>query len=135
MVAEKVTKEQFIARFKDHQKQVAVKKQASKIEEEAFKHDMRLHPQETVDGNGRPLWNGSAAQLLLRHDISEGVHDRMPSGYLYLSRPEYAKFSLKVFREHIGQEINRQKFNRLIELKREAKKAQALKMKKEEDEE
>jgi len=57
---------------------------------------------------GRPRWDGSAAQQLLRDDMAAGALEELggPTA-LRNTRPEYMRFSLKVFTDHINQEKTR----------------------------
>jgi hypothetical protein len=57
-----------------------------------------------------PRWAGSAAERLLKNDITDGQHLLMKPQTLYQSRLEYQQFNLTTFRGHIYQEIKRRKF-------------------------
>ena len=52
-------------------------------------------------------WDGSEAQKLLAEDVKFGLHKLMKPKSLRLSRPEYRKFELEIFRGHIYQETRR----------------------------
>ena len=121
VVSEKVVKEQFLLRLRDHQKQVAIKKQCSSREEIALRHDLAMHPPLCRNALGRPFWNGSDAQNFLEQDVFNRVYERMHVGLLYLSRPEYQEFPMRLFRHHLYQEIKRQKFICYLEMKRAQK--------------
>ena len=56
-----------------------------------------------------PPWHGSAAQNWLKHDINLKMHELMKPKELYETRAEYRKFPLKVFRDHIQQEVRDRK--------------------------
>lgn len=73
------------------------------FDSKALANDMMLHPS-NKDGT---KWNGSDAQQFLRADMELGLHTIMPPKDLQSTRPEYKKFTLKVFRDHIYQEERR----------------------------
>jgi len=54
---------------------------------------------------GYPRWDGSDAQRLLKLDMNYGKHNHMQPSVLHKSQQENQKFPLKVFRDHIHQEI------------------------------
>jgi len=89
--------------------------------------DLLLKPRPTYDVNGKPTWNGSEAQKLLRQDLPKYLKKKkknpqyMPRD-LQKTRPEYQKFTLKKFRKHIYQETRRWKFHNYLEAKADAKK-------------
>jgi len=51
-----------------------------------------------------PRWPGSAAERLLKQDISDGHVENQKPQTVWLSRPEYQVFPLSIFRKHIYQE-------------------------------
>lgn len=79
-------------------------------DEAAYEHGRLLKPTPTHDMNGVPRWAGSAAERLLKNDITDGQHLLMKPQTLYQSRLEYQQFNLTTFRGHIYQEIKRRKF-------------------------
>jgi hypothetical protein len=76
------------------------------IDNVAYEHDRRLYPHE----GGVLRWEGSAAEQLLKEDITAGLHLQMKPLALYQSREAFQQFSLTTFRGHIYQEIKRRKF-------------------------
>lgn len=76
----------------------------------ALTHDRLLRPQGTHETNGVLRWEGSAAERLLKDDITNGLNTQMAPKTLYTTRAEYQLFSLETFRGHIYQEIKRRKF-------------------------
>jgi hypothetical protein len=72
--------------------------------------DLQRHPSPTHDATNNLLWHGSAAQHFLFANMDLDKHTTMQSKDLYATRPEYAAFSLKVFRKHIEQEVRKRKF-------------------------
>ena len=69
--------------------------------------DRILYPKKTIDRRGKPVWDGSEAQLALRHDVRAGLHlgDFVE---FYLSNGAYQLFDKSTFRKHIGQEKRRE---------------------------
>lgn len=57
-----------------------------------------------------PKWDESDAKLLLQEDIKEGRDESLWPKDLWLSRPEYQLFPLKVFRDHLYGEKNRKRW-------------------------
>jgi hypothetical protein len=76
----------------------------------AFVHDRQIFPEPEFDYiRGYPHWNKSRAKKLLIRDIDIGKHKRVRPIKLYYTRPEYQEFPLKVFRDHIYQEVRKKK--------------------------
>jgi hypothetical protein len=114
--------DQFKQRLKDHRKQVKKLHEASQWEEAAFAHDRLLvQPQGTHNHRDEPIFDKSAAQELLRQDVKDRQHDKMPPMDLWHSRPEYQVFALKIFRHRIYQEEHLQKYWNHLEDKRKKK--------------
>ena len=67
---------------------------------------------------GEPVFSMLAAKPLLSKDITSGAHRRLSLGDLHKSRPEYDQFERRIFKEHVYQEIRRQKFIAYLEAKR-----------------
>ena len=83
------------------------------IDNVAYEHDRRLYPRPPHEGDadaGVLRWEGSAAEHLLKEDITAGLHLQMKPLALYKSREAFQKYSLTTFRGHIYQEIKRRKF-------------------------
>jgi hypothetical protein len=76
----------------------------------ALTHDRQLRPQATHNTNGVPRWEGSDAELWLKEDITNGLHNEMAPQALYKTRVEYQVFTLDRFQGHIYQENKRRKF-------------------------
>ena len=131
-IREFVVFSQFEQRFYDHKRQVIGRQKATSHEEAALQHDLALHPPSKVDSFGRPFWHMSDAKKLLAQDMKDKMHERFTPGVLRNLREEYRQFDLTVFRQHIYQEIRRQKFAFYCEQKRiekeekEAKKRNAF---------
>lgn len=75
---------------------------------DCYGHDIALLAQLRANEPPRPVpWHLSAAKNLLCADIGIGKHLTMKPKELYQDRPEYREFSLKVFRKHIYQELDK----------------------------
>ena len=117
--------DQFKTRLKDHREQVKVKFSRSSREEAAFVRDCARRPfPPTHNHRGERIFNHSPAQLLLRNDVKNRVHETMPPAALRMTRPEYVEFSLNQFRPRIYQEVRYQKFVYWLQKKRDKKKDQ-----------
>ena len=71
----------------------------------AVQHDRRVMlPFASKD---YPPWRRSEADVSLKADIADKLHERLKPKELYESRPEYKDvYPLRVFRNHIYQEVN-----------------------------
>jgi hypothetical protein len=111
--------EQFSARLGDHRAQSYDAGAMAGRDEEALKKDRKIHPRQTHDQHGQPIFDGHVAQELLRRDVKYGLHKIMTPMELRRARPkQYMVFKLDNFRRHIYQEIRRQKFLAYLEIKR-----------------
>ena len=74
---------------------------------QSFNNYRRNHPVGTRNNRGEPRWQGSAAETQLKEDIKTGYHagKKPMEMWEHPSRTCYKKFPLKVFRDHIYQEI------------------------------
>lgn len=93
----------------------------------ALASDMLVYDRPTHNARGEPLWDGSAAQPLLKLDLPRYLKKKKKGSKikprdLYRSRPEYKVFKLKTFRKHVYQEIKLGKFHNYLKAKAEAKK-------------
>ena len=94
---------------------ISKRKMYAAIDNEALTHDRRIHPKATHNVNGRPRWEGSDGERLLKEAIDQGIVDKpgFKPKSLYESRDEWCKvFTLKEFRDHIYQEQRTRKFLR-----------------------
>ena len=71
----------------------------------ALAHDRRIHPKVAYTPKGYPRWDGSEAQRLLKEDMASSTTNPLEPSVLRETRPEYKAFPLKVFRDHIYQEV------------------------------
>jgi hypothetical protein len=90
---------------------------------------LRPSPVAATTPQGYPRWDGSDAQRLLRHDIDKKRNEEYTPSQLRDKRPEYQAFPLKVFRDHIQQELRSRRekgywLNRKARKEKEKKKKQ-----------
>jgi hypothetical protein len=116
---------QFSARLGDHRGQAYDDGAMAARDEEALKKDRKIFPKQTHDVYGKPLFDGHIAQNLLRRDVKYGLQNIIAPMQLRRARPQYQEFSLDIFRQHIYQEVRRQKFLSYLEIKRSKKKKSA----------
>jgi hypothetical protein len=72
-------------------------------------------------------WHRSNAHPLLKEDITDGLHKVLMPSELWETREEYKQFSLKVFRNHIYQELDKREKRRTNFKKKSAKTRKAVK--------
>lgn len=121
---------QFRDRLNDHRKVMSAKKIESKRQLDLFNYSKTLHPPKEKNSKGEPIWENHPAQELLRKDVADMKHKEMKPQALQASRHEYQVFDSKVFRDHIYQEIRRNKFMNYLNDKREMEaEAQAERLK------
>jgi hypothetical protein len=84
----------------------SLKEQQDRADEDdaAVRHDLGLFPRSQNDVRGFPRWDGSAAQKLLKQDVSAGKHRELKPKELQQTRDEYKPYPSKVFSDHICQE-------------------------------
>ena len=116
---ETVVFSQFKERLRDHRKKHGEGVTRAALESEALDHDRRLFPRQTENNRGEPVFDLSAAKLLLRADIAEGKHHRMTPSQLQMTRVEYQPFSAVKFKHRIYQEVRRVKFINYLNERRE----------------
>ena len=73
----------------------------------AYGHDMALLMELRAGEPPIRTWHHSDAKYMLQQDINNGKHQEMKPELLYHTRKEYQDFDLKVFRDHIYQEVSR----------------------------
>ena len=87
----------------------------AEIDKKAFENFRESHPRPTHDHKGVPLWHGSKAEEYLKADIEADKHQgKFPKDF-WLTRPEYQVYDLKVFRDHIYQELKLEKLHNYLE--------------------
>jgi hypothetical protein len=70
-------------------------------DEAAFLHDEALNLR--ANNKPYPRWGGTIAERLLKIDIDAGKNKKPRE--LQATRPEYSPYPLKVFRDHVQQEL------------------------------
>jgi hypothetical protein len=80
---------QFKDRLRDHRKQVREDTARAAIEAELLAHDRSLFPRQMENCRGEPVFDLSAAKLLLRADVEDGKNLTMTPRQLQLTRDEY----------------------------------------------
>ncbi|CAB9522901.1 hypothetical protein SEMRO_1355_G265550.1 [Seminavis robusta] len=119
---EDVSFEQFEPIYIKAMQRAAKRRSRSKQEEEWMKHDRRLHPRQTHNHRGEPVFDMDvAAKEQLREDVEKKLYKKMKPMELHAMREVYHKYKLGIFRQRIYQEKRRQKFNRYLEKKRTEK--------------
>ena len=97
-------------RFKNNLKRLreAIQKGYKRVQDDciAYSHDMTILQQRRMQVEPRLTWHRSEARKLLEEDINDGLHLTMKPRELYMNREEYQEFELKVFCNHIYQEID-----------------------------
>jgi len=98
----KINLKNLISKYEDFTKR-------AQYDNEALAHDLALNLQ--VQSKPYPTWQGSVAEQCLKEDIDQGKHLDIKPQQLLESRPEYSPWSnhLKVFRDHIQQEVRARK--------------------------
>ena len=71
----------------------------------ALAHDLAIYPTPDASPHGYPRWAGSEAERKLKLAITEGTHKDMTPLHLHQSEPEFDEFPLRVFRNHLYQEL------------------------------
>lgn len=112
---------QFKARLKSHRAQVLKKAEAKSIEWQAYLHDQALHPRNTHNHRGEPVFDLSPAKLKLREDVADGKHNKMTVERLRMTRPEYGEWSPEKFRRRVIQAVRLQKYFNYRDLERMTK--------------
>ena len=117
---------QFEARLKAHRQQASGRLHQSIEEEQDLARDRQLHPRQSHNHRGEPVFDLSPAKALLREDIQNKVHERMTPSELQASRDEHKPFKPKKFSDRINQEVRRSKHIYYLNLKRAKEQARDL---------
>ena len=96
-----------------------VKRDIKRTDEDlaAFLNFKANNPIHKITAHGYPEWDGSYAQKCLKKDIGDGLHEMLEPQELWLYREEYDDFPLKVFKDHIYQEVKTRKYFHTLEVK------------------
>lgn len=122
--------DQFKVRLNEYRKQTEKRRARSKQEEEWMVHDRQIHPRQSHNHRGEPVFDLDEAKTLLRGDIENGLHKTMTPMELRESRTAYQKFTINKFRPRIYQEIRRNKYMTYLDHKRTEKRRQFQEKKK-----
>jgi len=79
---------------------------------QSFNNFMANHPTPAVNSRGEPRWQGSEAERQLKEDIKNQYHVGKKPKDLWedAERQSYKNYPLKVFRDHIYQEVRLRKW-------------------------
>ena len=114
--------EQFEVRYNEAIKKAAKRRARSAEEEEFLKHDRLLHPRQSHNHRGEPVFDMDIeAKEQLQDDIKQKLHKELTPMELWELRPAYQKYKLDKFRPRIYQAIRKQKFINWLEKKRTEK--------------
>lgn len=120
-------KDRYDDRIKSMQRQVKGAQDWAFTDHAALMKDRLKYPVGAFNCQGKPRWDGSDAQRLLKIDLANEKH--LEEGYapkkLWLSRPAYKLFGLTVFRKHIDQQ---KQANKPFPESSKRKKANAMKL-------
>lgn len=95
----------FEKRLKDALKRGQEKQSRADQELVALVIDRTTNPRPAIDARGRPQWEGSLAQTLLKQDVAAGVHvGKTPTQY-HATRPEYTAFPVPYIGKKVDQEV------------------------------
>jgi hypothetical protein len=93
----------FRTNFKNLQTSLSTLQDRADDDEAAFIHDEGLNLR--ANNKPYPRWGGTEAEKLLQEDIDNGRNLTMKPRELQATRAEYSAYPLKVFRDHVQQEI------------------------------
>lgn len=123
--------DQFEVRYKEATKMAAKRRSRSAEEEEWLERDRLLHPRQSHNHQGEPVFDMDiAAKEQLRDDIKNKLHKQMTPMELWQYREVYAKYKLDKFRPRIYQEIRRVKMLNWLEKQRKKKRTEYMAKKK-----
>lgn len=121
-IFEEVPFAQFETRYKEAIQKAAKRKDRSAEEEDMLKHDRRLHPRQTHNHRGEPVFDmDKAAKAQLKDDIHNKLHEQLSPMELWQSREVYSKYKLNKFRQRIYQYQRKVKFINWLERQRNEK--------------
>jgi len=97
--------------------------QRAKKDKNALRIALKNYPPPANDHHGRPQWNGSVAQILLKLDVANGKHRQMKPHELRTLpfRQEHMLHSVDEFRWKLQQEIRTQKYLYTLKYRAEEK--------------
>jgi hypothetical protein len=119
--------DQFAERYKDAKKKATKRRARSAQEEEWLARDRLLHPRQTHNHRGEPVFDmDTAAKEQLRDDVKNELHKHMDPMELWEHREVYAKYKLDKFRQCIYQGIRRGKMLNWLEKERTKKRMEYM---------
>ena len=110
---------QFKDRLKDHRLQASRGKELAKRDADAYRKDQQVHPPQSKNPNGEPVFNVHSAKRFLQMDIANNLHKQFFPSALRSKRPAYQEFKLATFTFRIYQEVRRVKFLNYLDIKRQ----------------
>ena len=104
----------FTRRLGSVKKDFEKKAKRATLDQASFDNYRLNHPEEALNHRGEPRWEGSLAQAQLKKDVEEKYHLGKKPKELWEDKGEdrksYKDYPLKVFRDHIYQEIRLKKW-------------------------
>jgi len=101
----------FEGRLQAAHKKVAQKSSRAAEEEAIFRADRLVVPPSPTDFYGRPRWNGSNVQALLKKDFADDNHVGLTTKQFQSTRPEYGTLTVRELGRRMAQEDRLRKFN------------------------
>lgn len=116
---------QFEVRYNEAIKKAEKRRARSAQELEWLKRDRLLHPRQTHNHRGEPVFDmDEKAKKQLRKDVKNKLNEVMSPSELWEMRKLYGKYKLRIFRQRIYQEVRRQKYVNYLNKKRNEKRRQ-----------
>jgi hypothetical protein len=107
---EQEARELFEGRLDDEFRRADELTQKAAVEMAALQQDRATHPRPALDAFGRPQWEGSPAQALMRSDIKAKKHIGKTQKQFCMTRPEYQVYDAQYIGQKISQEDRKQKW-------------------------
>jgi hypothetical protein len=118
-IFEEVPFSQFETRYNEAIKNASKRRARSTEEDAMLEHDRRLHPRQTHNHRGEPVFDmDEEAKAQLGEDIKNKLHKRMTPTELWQSREMYLKYKANIFKHRIYQYEKRVKFLNWLEKQR-----------------
>ena len=120
---------QFEARYNETIKRATKRRARALQEEHFFQHDRLLHPRQSHNHRGEPVFDMDAtAKAQLLWDVDNKLHKQYTPMKLWELRPAiYGKYKLNIFRAKIYQVVRKKKFINWLEKKRTEKRKEFAK--------
>ena len=114
----KVPFQQFEDMLKAHRNTIRFKWGRAFRDQDAYMQYRCNHPTQIRNQRGELNFDVSSARNMLREDVRNKFHEGITPTEFQRTRPEYGGFKTKKFKEHIYQEVRRQKFIFYLQQKR-----------------